>query len=86
MDARALPSRSRDLTLSRQKCREGGLRRPRISGRWVGALVASLRSHILRPGADSIADSTVSSRTFLLPPVAVVGYNYFVLPDSVGRF
>lgn len=30
---------------------------PTHSGIWVGALVASLRSHIPRPGADSIADS-----------------------------
>jgi hypothetical protein len=64
----------------------GGSAPPTHSGRWVGALVASLRSHILRPGAGSIADVAVSSRSFSLPPVAVAGYNYLVLPGFMGRF
>jgi hypothetical protein len=35
------------------ECRGGGSTPPSHSGLWVGALVASLRSHTLRPGADS---------------------------------
>ena len=38
------------------ECRGGGLRRLSHSGPWAGALVASLRSHILRPGTASIDD------------------------------
>jgi len=36
--------------------RGGGSTPPTHSGAWVGALVAFLRSHTLRPGANSIAD------------------------------
>jgi len=39
------------------ECRGGGSAPPTHSGLWVGALVASLRSHILRPGLASITDS-----------------------------
>jgi DNA phosphorothioation-associated putative methyltransferase len=56
------------------------------SGGWDGALVASLRSHILRPVAASIAGQRALPNTFSLPPVVAVGYNYRVLRDSVGRF
>jgi hypothetical protein len=43
-----------DLSLSRQNGFRGGQRRPVHSGLWVGAPVASLRCHILRPGKASI--------------------------------
>ena len=52
---------------------------PSHSGLWVGALVASLRSHILRPGEARITEPLVSSQSFFLPPAAVVGYNSFSL-------
>ena len=52
---------------------------PSHSGLWVGALVASLRSHILRPDEASITEPVVSSQSFFLPPVAAVGYNSFSL-------
>jgi len=35
------------------ECRGGGSTPPSHSGLWLGALVASLRSHTPRPGADS---------------------------------
>jgi hypothetical protein len=55
---------------------------PSHSGLWVGALVASLRSHILRPGEARITEPVVSSQSFLLPPAAVVGYKVL----SLARF
>ena len=47
----------------------------RHSGRWVGALVASLRCHVLRPGAVSISSSGLPCEESLLekPPAR---YNY----------
>src|SRR5437868_4022643 len=55
LDARALPSRSRDLTLYGQHIGLRGERsRPAYADAWDGAPVASLRSRILRPGAASI--------------------------------
>ena len=54
-DARALPSRTRDLTLSRQNDGGAGRLSPPTPFRPLdGAPVASLRSRILRPGAASI--------------------------------
>ena len=38
---------------------------PTHSGPWVGALVASLRCHILRPGADSITSSGQFEKFFI---------------------
>src|SRR5713226_6424640 len=53
-DARALPSRSRDLSLSARMAAEpGGLRRPPFRT-WIGALVASPRCRVFRPGLASI--------------------------------
>ena len=53
--ARALPSRSRDLSLSaRMAVGRSGLRRPPFRP-WIGALVASPRCHTLRPGPASIS-------------------------------
>jgi hypothetical protein len=53
--ARALPSRTRDLTLYRQNGAERGRLTPPTPFRPLdGAPVASLRSRTLRPGSTSI--------------------------------
>jgi hypothetical protein len=59
---------------------------PQHSGAWAGALVASLRSHILRPGAVEYTRLCESCEVLRCRSPSTWVINVLVLPDSVGRF